>query len=150
MKDVQKELLAISTALSSLVAKVEKMVEAIETESGKAAPAIKAKPAKKAKATAKKAKATPKQAKAAPKKRAAKKKAPTTEEEAQPATAESQQTMLDNIFVMISRSRNGITVERLKKRTGLEARQVSNALYKLTKKGRIETLSRGVYVKKKS
>jgi predicted Rossmann fold nucleotide-binding protein DprA/Smf involved in DNA uptake len=154
MKDVQKELLAISTALSSLVAKVEKMVEAIETESGKAAPAVKAKPAKKAKATAKKAKATAKKAKAAPKKRAAKKQAPTTEEGAQAPTAaptaESQQTMLDNIFVMISRSRNGITVEKLKKRTGLEARQVSNALYKLTKKGKIETLSRGVYIKKKS
>jgi predicted Rossmann fold nucleotide-binding protein DprA/Smf involved in DNA uptake len=150
MKDVQKELLAISTALSSLVAKVEKMVEAIETESGKAAPAVKAKPAKKAKATAKKAKATAKKAKAAPKKRAAKKQAPTTEEGAQAPTAQSQQTMLDNIRVMISRSRNGITVEKLKKRTGLEARQVSNALYKLTKKGKIETLSRGVYVKKKS
>ena len=150
MKDVQKELLAISTALSSLVAKVEKMVEAIETESGKAAPAVKAKPAKKAKATAKKAKATAKKAKAAPKKRAAKKQAPTTEEGAQAPTAQSQQTMLDNILVMISRSRNGITVEKLKKRTGLEARQVSNALYKLTKKGKIETLSRGVYVKKKS
>lgn len=154
MKDVQKELLAISTALSSLVAKVEKMVEAIETESGKAAPAIKAKPAKKASATAKKAMATPKASKAAPKKRAAKKQAPTTEEGAQAPTAaptaEAQQTMLDNILVMIGRSRNGITVEKLKKRTGLEARQVSNALYKLTKKGKIETLSRGVYVKKKS
>ena len=57
--------------------------------------------------------------------------------------------MLDNILGMISRSRNGITVERLKKRTGLQARQVSNALYKLTKKAKIETLSRGVYVKKK-
>jgi len=57
--------------------------------------------------------------------------------------------MLDNIFGMISRSRGGITVEQLKKRAGLEARQVSNALYKLTQKGKIETLSRGVYVKKK-
>ena len=49
---------------------------------------------------------------------------------------------------MISRSRSGITVEQLKKRAGLEARQVSNALYKLTQKGKIETLSRGLYVKK--
>jgi predicted transcriptional regulator of viral defense system len=57
--------------------------------------------------------------------------------------------MLDDIFEMISKSRSGITVERLKKRTGLKARQVSNALYKLTKKAKIETLSRGVYVKKK-
>ena len=57
--------------------------------------------------------------------------------------------MLDSILGMISRSRSGITVERLKKRAGLEARQVSNALYKLTQKGKIETLSRGLYVKKK-
>ena len=138
MKDVQKELLAISTSLSSLVAKVEKMVEAIESESG-AAPAAKAKPAKKAAAKAK-------GAKAAHKKKAAPKKAPAA---AKTTTSGSQPTMLDNIYTMISRSRNGITVERLKKRTGLEARQVSNALYKLTKKGKIETLSRGVYVKKK-
>ena len=57
--------------------------------------------------------------------------------------------MLDKIYGMISRSKSGITVERLKKRVGLEARQVSNALYKLTQKNKIETLSRGVYVKKK-
>jgi predicted transcriptional regulator of viral defense system len=57
--------------------------------------------------------------------------------------------MLEDIYGMISRSRNGITVERIKKRTRLQPRQVSNALYKLTKKGQIETLSRGVYVKKK-
>ena len=144
MKDVQKELLTISTTLSSLVKQVEKMVEAIETGSGKAAPAKKAKPAKKVKATAKKAKATVKKSKAAPKKRAAKKQAP-----AGVKNSSSGKTMLDGILGMISRSRNGITVERLKKRTGLEARQVSNALYKLTKKGVIETLSRGVYIKRK-
>jgi predicted Rossmann fold nucleotide-binding protein DprA/Smf involved in DNA uptake len=138
MKDVQKELLTISTALSSLVDKVEKMVEAIEAGSGKAAPAKKAKPARKNKAAAKKAKA-------APKKKAARKKAPAA---AKPSS--SGATMLDSIFGMISRSRNGITVERIKKKTGLEARQVSNALYKLTKKDKIETISRGVYIKKKS
>ena len=131
MKDVQKELLAISNALSSLVAKVEKMLEAVETEGDADAPAAKAKPGKR---------------KAAPKKKAAAPKAA----KAKTAKPDSDPTMLDSIYAMISRSRNGITVERLKKRTGLEARQVSNALYKLTKKGKIETLSRGVYVKKKS
>jgi membrane protein involved in colicin uptake len=146
MKDVQKELLTISTALASLVEKVEKMVETIETESEVAAPAEKAKPAKKAAAKAK-AKAKAKNAKAAPKKKAAAKKAPSTGTKT--TVSGSQPTMLDNIFTMISRSRNGITVERLKKRTNLEARQV-NALYKLTKKGKIETLSRGVYIKKKN
>ena len=141
MKDVQKKLLAISTKLSALVQQVEKMAEAIEAGSGKAAPAKKAKAAKKAvKATTRKAKAAAK--KKAPKTAAAKKKP-------KPAATAGSSTMLDNIYGMISRSRNGITVDRLKKRTGLQARQVSNALYKLTKKGKIETVSRGVYTKKK-
>ena len=153
MKDVQKELMAISTTLSSLVQKMEKIAKAIEKGSGKAAPAKKAKPVKKAKAAAKKAKAATKKVKAAPPKKAARKKAA---KKAAPAPAKTNtsaaaggKTMLDSIFGMISRSRSGITVERLKKRAGLEARQVSNALYKLTQKGKIETLSRGLYVKKK-
>ncbi len=150
MKDVQKKLIAISTSLSSLVKQVEKLAAAIEKGSAKAAPAKKAKAAvKKAKAKPVKPKAKAKaKAKAKPKKTAAKKKAPAAAK-AKPAASAAAPTMLDNILGMISRSRNGITVERLKKRTGLQARQVSNALYKLTKKGKIETLSRGVYAKKK-
>ena len=142
MKNVQKELSAVSNALTALVQKVEKMINAIEAEGSKPLPKKKAKAAGKAKASARKAK--PAKAKAAAKKKAAPKAAP----KASAAAAEG--TMLDAIFGMISRSRNGITVERLKKRTGMEARQVSNALYKLTKKGKIETLSRGLYAKKKS
>jgi len=140
MKDAQKKLLAISRTLTSLVKQVEKMAADLEKESGKAAPV------KKAKTAVKKAKAKAKTAKAAPKKKAPKKSAPTAAK-AKPAAGGN--TMLDNIYGMISRSRKGITVERIKKRTGLEPRQVSNALYKLTKKGQIETLSRGVYIKKK-
>ena len=141
MKDVQKELIAISTTLSSLVKQMEKMAKAIKKESGKAAPKKKVKAAKKTKAPVKKAKA-------APKKKAANQSAPAAAKAKAPAAAGGQ-SMLDGILGMISRSRSGITVELLKKRTGLEPRQVSNALYKLTQKGKIETLSRGVYVKKK-
>ena len=36
----------------------------------------------------------------------------------------------------------------LKKKTNLEPRQLSNALYKLTKKGTIEAKSRGIYFTK--
>jgi predicted Rossmann fold nucleotide-binding protein DprA/Smf involved in DNA uptake len=139
MKDVQKELSAISVTLSSLVKQVEKIVEAIETASGKAAAVKKTRAVKKAKAPAKKKTA-------AAKKRRPKKVAGNSDAQA----AASGQTMLDSIYGMISRSRGGITVERLKKRSGLEARQVSNALYKLTKKGKVETLSRGLYVKRKN
>ena len=76
---------------------------------------------------------------------AAKKKA--APKAAAKAAAPSSSTMLDNILGMINRSRTGITVERLKKRTGLAPRQVSNALYKLTKKGSIKSMSRGIYTK---
>jgi membrane protein involved in colicin uptake len=168
MKNVQKELIAISTTLSSLVQQMEKMAAAVEKESGKAAPKKKAKAAKKAKApvkkakaakkakapakkpkSAKKAKAPAKKAKAAAKKPKSAKKAKAPAKKAKAPAAAGGQTMLDKIYGMISRSKSGITVERLKKRVGLEARQVSNALYKLTQKNKIETLSRGVYAKKK-
>lgn len=151
MKDVQKKLLAVSTKLSSLANQVEKMIEALKAESAKAAPAKQSKSARKVKTPAPKARATKtaSRAKAAPPKKTARQSTPAAAEAKDPAAAGSS-TLLDDIFGMISRSRSGITVERLKKRTGLEARQVSNALYKLTKKGKIETLSRGVYGKKKA
>ncbi len=140
MKKVQNELLSISAALSSLVSKVEKIAETIETDGGVAKASKRTKAKKSPKAPAAK--------KAARKKKSAVKKSASVSK-AQPSSADDGQTMLDNILKMISRSRNGISVERLKKRTGLESRQVSNALYKLTKKGLVETIARGVYVKKK-
>jgi len=150
MKDVQKELVAISKTLSSLVHQMERMAEAIEKERGKAVPARKVKaPARKVKAPARKAKAPAKKAKALARKAKAPAKKAAVKSKTKASAAPGGQTMLDNIFGMISRSRNGITVERLKKRAALEARQVSNALYKLTQKGKIETLKRGVYIKKK-
>lgn len=56
-------------------------------------------------------------------------------------------TVLDAVYDSIKRSRNGITIPVLRSKTGLGARQLSNALYKLTKKNLIQTKSRGVYVK---
>jgi hypothetical protein len=58
-----------------------------------------------------------------------------------------QDTVLDSVYKTIRRSRNGITIAQLKGKTALDDRQLSNALYKLTKKGVIEAKSRGVYVK---
>lgn len=59
-----------------------------------------------------------------------------------------ESTVLDSVFDAIRKSRAGATTAKLKEKTGLEARQVSNALYKLTKKGMITSISRGVYAKK--
>jgi predicted Rossmann fold nucleotide-binding protein DprA/Smf involved in DNA uptake len=58
-------------------------------------------------------------------------------------------SVLDQVFDAVGRSRNGATIAKLKEKTGLESRQLSNALYKLSKRGKIESPSRGVYVKKK-
>jgi predicted Rossmann fold nucleotide-binding protein DprA/Smf involved in DNA uptake len=56
-------------------------------------------------------------------------------------------TVLDLVFDEIRKSRNGATIAHLKSKTALESRQLSNALYKLSKKGKIKAKSRGVYIK---
>jgi hypothetical protein len=58
-----------------------------------------------------------------------------------------QDTLLDSIYKAIRNSRNGISILQLKAKTALDERQISNALYKLTKKGMVRTKSRGVYIK---
>jgi predicted Rossmann fold nucleotide-binding protein DprA/Smf involved in DNA uptake len=58
-------------------------------------------------------------------------------------------SVLDQVLDAVRRSRNGATIAKLKEKTGLESRQLSNALYKLSKRGQIESPARGVYVKKK-
>lgn len=56
-------------------------------------------------------------------------------------------TVLDSVFDAIKRSRRGISIAQLKQKTDLGDRQLSNALYKLTKKGVVHAKSRGIYVK---
>ncbi|ETR74433.1 MAG: hypothetical protein OMM_06329 [Candidatus Magnetoglobus multicellularis str. Araruama] len=55
-------------------------------------------------------------------------------------------TVLDRVYKVISRSRKGATVEKIKEATQLDKKQISNSLYKLTKKGMVKTVSRGIYV----
>ncbi len=57
-------------------------------------------------------------------------------------------TVLDAVFDVIKRTKKGVTVAQLKQKTNLDARQLSNALYKLSKKGQVYAKSRGLYVKK--
>ena len=79
---------------------------------------------------------------AAPKKTAAKKKVA-----AKKAPAK-QPTVIDTILNAIKRSRKGITIAQLKEKTDFNSKQLSNALYKLSNKGKIQTKSRGLYIKK--
>jgi len=52
-----------------------------------------------------------------------------------------------SVYDVIKRCRKGTSIPRLREKTGLDSRQISNALYKLTKKGLIVAKSRGLYVK---
>jgi predicted Rossmann fold nucleotide-binding protein DprA/Smf involved in DNA uptake len=132
MKKIATQLKTLSKTLDTLSKKVDKIIQDVN----KVKTPKKAAPAKKAvakKAAAKKAAAK----KAAAKKAVAKKAAPA-----------QQVTMLDSVFDIIKRTKKGVTVAQLKEKTKLNPRQLSNALYKLTKKGKIQTKSRGLYVKK--
>lgn len=74
--------------------------------------------------------------KAAPKKKAPVKKAPAGKE-----------TVLETVLGVIKKCRNGADIATLKAKTQLESRQLSNALYKLSKKNMIKSKARGVYIK---
>ncbi len=121
MQKLQTQLKNVSKSLAAL----SKQVESISKQLNKAQPAKKAAPAKKAKAARK------------PAAKAAKQAAPA-----------KGKTVLDSVLEVIKRSKKGVSIAQLKDRTKLEARQLSNALYKLTKKGHIRAQSRGLYVKK--
>ena len=121
MKNLKNDFTAISKNLVSLSKQVDKLAKQVE----------KLQAAPKPKSTGKK--------KAAPKKKAPAAKA---------KKAAKGTTVLDNVFDAIKRSKKGVTIAALRAKTALDARQLSNALYKLTKKGHIKSVSRGVYAKK--
>jgi DNA-binding transcriptional regulator GbsR (MarR family) len=53
----------------------------------------------------------------------------------------------DKIFAIIKRSKKGVKTADLMQKTGYERKAISNAIYKLTKQGKIKTIAKGVYVK---
>ena len=118
MKKIQIQLKSVSKSLAALAKQVEKLSQQVS----KAQPAKKAAPATKAKA-----KAPAKKTKAA---------------------AAGGKTVLDSVYDVIKRTQKGVTVAQLKQKTNLDARQLSNALYKLSKKGQVYAKARGLYVKK--
>jgi hypothetical protein len=142
MKKVKDQLKTIAKSLLSLSKKVEKITKQVDALGP-------AKPAPAAKKTAAK-KAAPKKAvakKAAPKKAVAKKAAP-KKAVAKKAALPKQLTVLEAVFNSIKIARKGVTIAQLKEKLDINAKQLSNVLYKLSKKGKIKTKSRGLYFKK--
>jgi len=78
----------------------------------------------------------------------AKKAAPAGKPAAKKAAPAGGKTVLDSVYDVIKRTKKGVTVAQLKQKTDLDTRQLSNALYKLSKKGQVYAKSRGLYVKK--
>lgn len=58
-----------------------------------------------------------------------------------------QVTILDTVFDVVKRTKKGVTVAQLREKTKLDSKQISGALRKLTKKGKIEQKSTGAYKK---
>ena len=133
MKKLKDQLKTISKSLTSLSKQVEKITKQVNKLQPKKTVAPKKTGAKK-KVTAKK---TP-----APKKTGAKKKVTTKKTPAKP------QTVIDTILNAVKKTRKGITIAQLKEKTDFNSKQLSNALYKLSKKGKIQAKLRGLYVKK--
>lgn len=119
MKKIKDQLKTVAKSLAEISKQVEKITKQVD----------KLQPAKKP--VAKKPRV------AAAKKAATKKASP-----AKPAT------LLDTVFNAVKRTRKGITVAQLKEKTKFNDRQISNALYKLSKQGKIKAKARGLYVKK--
>ncbi len=122
MKKVKDQLKTIAKSLLSLSKKVEKITKQVDALGpAKPAPAVK---------------------KAAAKKTVAKKTV------AKKAALPKQLTVLDAVFNSIKIARKGVTIAQLKEKLDINAKQLSNVLYKLSKKGKIKTKSRGLYFKK--
>lgn len=144
MKNVKSQLKTIAKSLDTLSKKVERITQQVENfQASKPAPVKKA--AVKKKAPAKKAVA---KKKAPAKKAVAKEKAPAKKTATRAKAPAKQMTILETVFNAIKRTKKGITIPKIKEKTRLDSKVLSNALFKLTQRGIIEATSRGVYVKK--
>jgi predicted Rossmann fold nucleotide-binding protein DprA/Smf involved in DNA uptake len=123
MTQASNQLKSIAKHLAALSTKVEKLSKQVDK-------GLTAK-----KTASKSTKAKPKVTKAAPVKKV------------KTVKADKGETVLNSVFDVIKRSRKGISIAQLKEKTDLNPRQLSNALYKLTKKGSIKSMSRGIYTK---
>ena len=137
MKKMQDQLQSVSKSLVALSKKVEAITKQVESLQAKQKAAAKKKPAKK------------KPAKKAPAKKAkARKKAPAKKAVKAKKTAAKQPTVLESVYEVVKNSSAGTAITHIREKTNLSARQLSNALYKLAKQGKIVAAKRGVYKKK--
>jgi len=129
MKKIKDQLKTVAKSLRSLSTQVEKISKQVDTLSSSKKSGGK---------------------KRAPKKVSQKEEAVKNQTVKKTATKKpkSKSTVLDSVIAVIRRSKKGANIDTLRKKTGLGPRQLSNALYKLSKRGVIEAKSRGIYTSK--
>ncbi len=127
MNKLRDQLKTISKSLTSLSNQIEKIIKQVD-------------------------KIRPEKVASAPKKTTSKKKVAANKVPAKKVPAKKvpakQPTVIDTILNTIKRSKKGVTIAQLKEKTDFNSKQLSNVLYKLSKKGKIHAKSRGLYVKK--
>jgi len=124
MAILKKDLQALKRDIKTLEGKLEKLLKAYEP--------------------------MPKAKKAAPKKKAVKKaKVVKTKAPAKKVVARKkglQATATDKILKIIKRSKKGVDVPTLKKKTGFDDKKVRNIVFRASKEGKIKKSGRGIYV----
>ena len=63
-----------------------------------------------------------------------------------PLTKKKSKSPFDTVVEIVRRTRKGVTVDRIKEKTGLGDKQIRNFIYKAMRQGKIKNLKRGVYV----
>jgi len=142
MAILKKDLHAVKRDIVALGKRLEKLIKAHE-------PMPKAK-----KVTKKKAVKKTKTVKKAPAKKSVAKKAPAKKTSAKKSVAKkapakkkaTQVTATDKILQIVKRSKKGVDVSTLKKKTGFDDKKVRNIVFRASKEGRIKKSGRGVYV----
>ena len=131
MKNLKKDLQAVTKELKALTRKTEAMAKKV-AKLEKAQAAAKRKPGAKAKTKTTK--------KALAKKKIAVKKKTVAKKKAAPLTA------TDQVVNIIKRSKKGVDAPTLMKKTGLADKTIRNILFRAAKQGKIKKAGRGVYV----
>jgi hypothetical protein len=146
MKIVKKALQTVSKELKGLGKKTDQLVKAVDKlEKAQAAKKRKAtvKAKKTRKAPAKKTRAK----KAAAKKTVAKKiAAKKTAAKKTVAKKKAAPTATNRVLSVIKKSKQGVDVPALIKKTGLEDKQIRNIVFRAFKQGKIKRAGRGAYV----
>ena len=153
LKIVNKEINALSKKLEQLSKKAVTLMKAAIGNKVKTKAAPKKKAVKKTKATPVKAapkKKVAKKIKAAPAKKTVKKKvanipASPKKTVAKKPVGKPSATPTSKVLTLMKRYKKGIAISKLKERSGLNDKQISNILHRASKEGKIKRVARGVY-----